>query len=105
MPSKSQVSQKINDNLPDNASPRIRSEKHREVCDIITDYATNIIKMTSVTGVTITNNAMAGRDVGAIVIDDYVKNTGFTKNLADNFLTFTDGTQLISGQYITIMLA
>ncbi|HEU0226729.1 MAG TPA: hypothetical protein VFQ86_03255 [Arachidicoccus soli] len=105
MPSKNQVSQKINDNLPDNASPRIRSEKHREVCNIITDYATNIIKMISVTGATITNNAMAGRDVGAIVIDDYVKNTGFTKNLADNFLTFTDGTQLISGQSITIMLA
>lgn len=105
MPSKSQVSQKINDNLPDNASPRIRSAKHREVCDLITDYATNIIKMTSVTGVTITNNAMAGREVGAIVIDDYVKNTGFTKNLSDNFLTFTDGTQLISGQSITIMLA
>ena len=103
MPSKSQVSQKINDNLPDNASPRIRSAKHREVCDLITDYATNIIKMTSVTGVTITNNAMAGREVGAIVIDDYVKNTGFTKNLSDNFLTFTDGTQLISGQSITIM--
>lgn len=105
MPSKNQVSQKINDNLPDNASPRIRSAKHREVCDIITDYATNIIKMTSVTGVTITNNAMAGREVGAIVIDDYVKNTGFTKTLSDNFLTFTDGTQLISGQSITIMLA
>ena len=105
MPSKSQVSQKINDNLPDNASPRIRSAKHREVCDLITDYATNIIKMTSVTGVTITNNAMAGKEVGAIVIDDYVKNTGFTKNLSDNFLTFTDGTQLISGQSITIMLA
>lgn len=105
MPSLAEVTQKILDNLPDNASPRIRSAKHREVCNIITEYATNIIKMVSVTGVTITNNAMQGREVGAIVIDDYVKNTGFTKNISDNFITFTDGTQLISGQSITIMLA
>jgi len=105
MPSLSEVTQKILDNLPDNASPRIRSAKHREVENMIADYATNVIKITSVAGVTITHNSMINREVGAIIIDDYTKNTGFTKVLANNFITFTDGTQLINGQSITIFLA
>lgn len=105
MASKGQVQTLISTNLPDNASPKIRSVKHREVENAILDYATNIIKMTSVSGTTITNTAMANREVGAIIIDDYTKNQGFTKTLSGTVITFTDGTELSNGQTITILLA
>lgn len=105
MPSKSQIQTLIDTNLPTNASPKIRAEKHREVENGILDYATNIIKMTSVSGTTITNAAMANREVGAIIIDDYTKNQGFTKTLSGTVITFTDGTELTNGQTITILLA
>lgn len=65
----------------------------------------NVINMTSVAGNVITNNAMINRNIAAIVIDDYTKNTGFAKNIGDDFLTFIDGTQLINGQRLTIFLA
>lgn len=105
MASKGQVQTLISTNLPDNASPKIRSVKHREVENAILDYATNIIKMTSVAGTAITNAAMVNRDVGAVMIDSYGKNEGYTKTLSSDTLTFTDGTQLNNGQSITIFLA
>lgn len=105
MASKAQVQTLIATNLPDNASPKIRSAKHREVENAILDYATNIIKMTAVTGTTVVNAAMQGREVGAIMIDDYTKNIGFTKATGSDTLTFNDGTELTNGQTITIFLA
>lgn len=103
MASRAEVETVINTNLPDNASPKIRSAKHREVENKILDYATNIIKMVSVAGVDIENALIANRDIGAIIIDDYTKNQGFTKT--GTTITFTDGTELINGQTITILLA
>lgn len=105
MASKGQVQTLISTNLPDNASPKIRSVKHREVENAILDYATNIIKMTSVSGTTVINTAMENREVGAIMIDDYTKNIGFTKATNSDTLTFNDGTELTNGQTITIFLA
>lgn len=63
---------------------------------------TAALEMVSVTGVTISNAALANKDVVAIVIDDITKNKGFTKVLANNYLTFTDGTTLTAGDNLTI---
>lgn len=64
----------------------------------------NIITMLSSAGSTIVNAMLVGRNVAAIIIDDYSKNIGFTKNILDNFITFTDGTILVEGQSLTIFL-
>jgi len=105
MPSKTQVETLTETNLPDNASPKIRSQKHREVEKAIVEYATCVIKMTSTAGSTIVSAKMVGREVGAVVIDDITKNQGFSKPTPSDTLTFTDGTQLGAGQAITIFLA
>lgn len=107
MASRTEVETLIDTNLPSDPPPssRIRSQKHREVEKKIVEYATNIIKMQSTSGTTITHSSMKDREVGAIIIDDYVKNTGFTKTLSSTTLTFTDGTSLTNNQSITILLA
>lgn len=104
MPSYSEVIDLINNNLPDNPAPLVKTAKHREVEKAITDYASNIFKMAAISGSVVTNTKMTNRDVGAVIINDYTKNSGFTKNLPENKLTFTDGTELSGGEQLTIFL-
>lgn len=66
----------------------------------------NILKMTATAGSSITNPGIKNRDVAAIIISDYVRNTGYKKeSLASDTVEFEDGTTLIDGQKITILLA
>lgn len=104
MASYTDVQDKINNNLPDNPSPLVKTAQHREVHDTMLAFADNIVKMTAVSGVVIANSNMLNRDVGAIIINDFTKNSGFTKNLPENYLTLTDGTELAGGETITIFL-
>lgn len=105
MQSKSQIQGLISTNLPTNASPKIRSVKHREVENALLDYSTNTIKVaTVVSGSVITDSNIVNRLVGEISINGYTKSEGFTKNLNDNFLTFTDGTTVDNGDIVIIKL-
>lgn len=104
MASRTETEQIIDTNLPDNAVPRVRTSKHRQVEKKIVEYATNCIQVTGSSGLTITDSRLTGRDVGLIVIDDMTKNIGFTKTTSGSTITFTDGTELIGGETITITM-
>lgn len=105
MPSKAQVQTLIDTNLPTNAIPKIRSEKHREVENAILDYATNIIKIATVSaGTTVTDARMANRDVAEIVVNSNSKTEGFTKPTAGTTLTLTDGSTFSNGDTTIIKL-
>lgn len=104
MASAAEVLQKIAANLPDNNTNFIAAAKHREVEEIITEYATNIFRVTAVSGTSITDVRMQNRDIAAIIINDFTKNTGWTKSTASSTLNFTDGTTLNNGDSITIFM-
>lgn len=103
MASYTEVINLIDNNLPDNPAPLVKTAKHREVEKAIVDYANNVVKMVGVSGSVITNEGMMNRDIGAIIINDFAINSGFTKNLPENFLTLTDAV-LAGGETITLFL-
>lgn len=105
MASKAEVETLIDTNLPDNAIPKIRSSKHRQVEKAIVDYATNIIKIQTVSaGTTVTDARMGGRDVAEIVVNSNSKTEGFTKTTAGTTLTLTDGSTFSNGDTTIIKL-
>lgn len=105
MASLSQVLQKILENLPTNANPKIRAAKHREVENIITEYATNIILIPNIqSGNTFTDSRMANRFVGEVSINGNTKNGGFDKVQASSTLTFNDGTTMDNFDIVTVKL-
>lgn len=105
MASRGEVETLIQTNLPTNASPKIRSEKHREVENKIVEYATNTIKLSSVaSGNTATDVRMLNRDVAEIIINSNSKTEGFTKATNSNLLTLTDGSTFSNNDTVIIKL-
>lgn len=105
MASRGEVETLIETNLPTNASPKIRSAKHREVENKIVEYATNTIKLSGVAvGTTVTDARMLNRNIAEIIINSNSKTDGFTKATNTSLLTLTDGSTFSNNDTVIIKM-
>lgn len=68
---------------------------------IITDYGNSVVLIGS-SGTNIVSSAIVNKVVTALIINDNIKNTGFSKILASNTLILLDGSRLVGGEIITL---
>lgn len=67
------------------------------------DMYSSIVFTASAAGAAVNDSRMIGMIVTGVMINDYSKNTGFTKPINSDTITFSDGTVVNNGDTITVI--